>query len=58
MPMPSLKDSPPEETAQRMREIAEGLANPADAAVVRRYAAEIEAGGRIKKKQPKWPRRS
>lgn len=42
MSMPSLKEAPPEEVARRMREIAEGLADPSDAAVARRYAVELE----------------
>ena len=47
--MPSLKHSSPAETAQRMREIAQGLTNPRDVDVTVRYALELERQARTAK---------
>ena len=40
--MPNLKDAPPDEGARRMRELAAGLTDPTDIAVVRAYAEELQ----------------
>jgi hypothetical protein len=40
--MPNLKDAPRNEVAQRMRQLAAGLTDSTDIAVVRAYAEELQ----------------
>ena len=44
--MTSLKESSPAEVAQRMRELAAGLTEPADIAAAESYAKELEWAAR------------
>jgi hypothetical protein len=39
--MRNLKKAPPDEVARRMRDLAVGLTNPADAAAAKAYAEEL-----------------
>jgi hypothetical protein len=48
--MPNLREAPPEEIAQRMRDIADSLTDPADIAVARHYVSELEASAAKQKR--------